>query len=76
MIRDTLYTWRLKHPAKNYQEYLDSIDLLPEGDRECAAALWGIRCKGDIILIITAFTHLDRWRQISAEANQTAVAGV
>ena len=74
MLRDHLYNWRVKHSAKNYQEYLDSIDLLPEEDRECAAGLWGIRCKNDILLIITAFMHLERWREI--EANQTVGAGV
>jgi len=65
MIRDHLYEWRKQHPAENYQEYLESIDKLPVADRECAAALWGIRSKDDILTIIAAFTHLDRWRELS-----------
>lgn len=63
MIRDHLYEWRVDHPAKNLQEYYDSIEKLPEADRECAAALWGIRCKQDILTVITAFAHLERWKQ-------------
>ena len=65
MLRDHLYEWRKNHLAKNYQEYLDSIKSLPEADQECAAALWGIRNKNDILIIITAFSHLDAWRRIS-----------
>jgi hypothetical protein len=65
MIRDHLYQWRVRHPAKNLQEYLDSITELPEQDRECAAALWGVRNKQDIMTILLAFTHLDRWRELT-----------
>jgi hypothetical protein len=63
MIRDHLYRWRVNHPAKNYQEYLDRIAKLPEADRECAAALWGIRVREDIHVIITAFHRLDCYRE-------------
>ena len=65
MLRDHLYAWRKNHPAKNHQEYLDSIASLPEADRECAAALWGIHHKHDILVIITAFCHLERYRELT-----------
>jgi hypothetical protein len=67
MIHDKLFQWRKNNPCKNYQEYLDSINELPEEDRECAAALWGIRDKADILTIIVAMIHLERWRQICSE---------
>ena len=59
MLRDHLYFWRKNHPARNYQEYLDSIEQLPEEDRECTAGLWGIRSVADIELIIKVFHHVE-----------------
>jgi hypothetical protein len=67
MIRDHLISWRENHPAKNHQEYLDSIRQLPEADRECAAALWGIEHSMDIGVIVTAFMHLERYRELVKE---------
>lgn len=63
MIRDHLFVWRASHLAKNLVEYEDSIAKLPEQDRDCAAALWGIKIKRDILVIIAAFHHLDRYRE-------------
>jgi hypothetical protein len=71
MLRDQLFQWRKMHSVpkdsntENYQEYLDAVNELPESDRECAAALWGIRDEHDILVIISAFHHLDAWRETS-----------
>lgn len=78
MLRDQLFQWRKMHSVpkdsntrnyfstrSNYQEYLDAVNELPESDRECAAALWGIRDEHDILVIISAFHHLDAWRETS-----------
>ena len=69
MVRDQLFQWRKMRSVpkssctENYQEYLDAVNELPESDRECAAALWGIRDERDILTIISAFHHLDAWRE-------------
>jgi hypothetical protein len=62
MLRDHLYAWRRGLHVKNYDEYLDRVAELPEEDRECAAALWGLGNKRDIMVIITAFMHVENWR--------------
>jgi hypothetical protein len=63
MFRDHFYAWRASHSAKTLVEYDNSIAELPEQDRDCAAALWGVKSVADILVIIAAFHHLDRYRE-------------
>jgi hypothetical protein len=73
MLRDHLYHWRANHSAKNHQEYLDSISKLPEIDRECASALWGIKNLQDILIILTSFYHLERYRELLKLENKLKI---
>ena len=71
MIRDHLISWRKVHLNDNFQEYLDAVALLPESDRDCAAALWCAVGREDMTCVLKGFHIVDAFHRMLATTQQT-----